>query len=225
MRIAALGTPNRLKELENLFKPSNQEIFVANDGNFESFDILFDLTFDDNPSSLKNYENAKNTIVILSSAKIQLEQLFYEYKLGPKHNFFGMNCLPTFINRSLLEICSLFEDDRQVMNDLMTNFNIPIKWVKSRTGLATPRVVFMIINEAYYTVQEGTASKEDIDIAMKLGTNYPFGPFEWAQKIGLKNVYETLLAVYEDTKDERYKICPLLKTEYYREMGNLNYSS
>jgi 3-hydroxybutyryl-CoA dehydrogenase len=72
----------------------------------------------------------------------------------------------------------------------------------------------MIINEAYYTVQEETATRDDIDRAMKLGTNYPFGPFEWCQRIGINHVYEVLEAVYEDTRDERYKICPLLKKEY-----------
>jgi 3-hydroxybutyryl-CoA dehydrogenase len=74
----------------------------------------------------------------------------------------------------------------------------------------------MIINEACYTLQEGTASMQDIDISMKLGTNYPFGPFEWADKIGIKHVYETLKAVYDDTHDERYKICPMLKTIYLK---------
>jgi 3-hydroxybutyryl-CoA dehydrogenase len=72
----------------------------------------------------------------------------------------------------------------------------------------------MIINEAYYTVQEGTACRTDIDLGMKLGTAYPKGPFEWSEEIGIDHVYETLEALYQDTKDERYKICPLLKTEY-----------
>jgi 3-hydroxybutyryl-CoA dehydrogenase len=82
--------------------------------------------------------------------------------------------------------------------------------------MVTPRILFMIINEACYTLQEGTASKEDIDTSMKLGTNYPFGPFEWANKIGIKHVYETLEAIYLDTHDERYKVCPLLKTMYLK---------
>jgi 3-hydroxybutyryl-CoA dehydrogenase len=86
--------------------------------------------------------------------------------------------------------------------------------VEDRIGLVTPRVVCMIINEAYYAVLEGTASREDVDLAMKLGSNYPFGPFEWSNRIGVKHVYELLEAVYEDTRDERYKICPLLKKEY-----------
>ena len=71
----------------------------------------------------------------------------------------------------------------------------------------------MIINEAYYTVEEGTATREDVDMAMKLGTNYPFGPFEWCERIGSKNVCGLLDAVYEDTKDERYSICRLLRDE------------
>jgi 3-hydroxybutyryl-CoA dehydrogenase len=71
----------------------------------------------------------------------------------------------------------------------------------------------MIINEAYLTVQEGTATREDIDIAMKLGTNYPYGPFEWCEKIGVQNVLAILNAAYADTKDERYKPSALLKKE------------
>ena len=74
----------------------------------------------------------------------------------------------------------------------------------------------MIINEAYYTAQEGTASREDIDMAMKLGTNYPYGPFEWSERIGINHIYELLEAIYDDTHDERYKICSLLKQEYLK---------
>jgi 3-hydroxybutyryl-CoA dehydrogenase len=72
----------------------------------------------------------------------------------------------------------------------------------------------MIINEAYFTLEEGTANREDIDKGMKLGTAYPFGPFEWSQLVGIDVVYETLLAIKTDTGDERYKICNLLKTDY-----------
>ncbi len=96
------------------------------------------------------------------------------------------------------------------MGQMKTEFHL----IEDRVGMVSPRVVCMIINEAYYTVQEGTASREDIDLGMKLGTAYPYGPFEWCEKIGVKNVYEVLEALYDDTKDERYKICPLLKKEY-----------
>jgi len=81
--------------------------------------------------------------------------------------------------------------------------------VEDRVGLVTPRVICMVINEAYYTLEEGTATRNDIDLAMKLGTNYPYDPFEWAKRIGIKNVIELLEAVYSDTQDDRYKVCSL----------------
>ena len=122
--------------------------------------------------------------------------------------------MPTFLERDLLEV-SIYKkktkaDLASICDELGTDYVI----VEDRVGLVTPRIICMIINEAYYTVQEGTASKKDIDVGMKLGTNYPFGPFEWCTKIGIDQVYELLEAVYEDTHDERYKICPLLKKEY-----------
>ncbi len=51
---------------------------------------------------------------------------------------------------------------------------------------------------------------------MKLGTSYPRGPFEWANLIGVSRVYEVLEAMWQDTHEERYKVCPLLKTMYLR---------
>ena len=66
-------------------------------------------------------------------------------------------------------------------------------------------------NEAYITAEEGTASREDIDLAMKLGTNYPFGPFEWAKRIGIANVLKLMDALYASTNDERYKACDSLR--------------
>jgi 3-hydroxybutyryl-CoA dehydrogenase len=122
--------------------------------------------------------------------------------------------LPTFINRPLLEVCLWKEEDKDALQEVCHSLQTEYQIVDDRVGLVTPRVISMIINEAYYTALEGTASREDIDMAMKLGTNYPYGPFEWCQRIGVKHVYELLEALYEDTKDERYKICPMLKKEY-----------
>ena len=117
----------------------------------------------------------------------------------------------TFIYGNNAFSCELDKEKLSLMcGKLETDFEI----VEDRVGMVTPRVICMIINEAFYTLQEGTAEKEDIDLGMKLGTNYPNGPFEWAEKIGIKNVYELLESVYEDTKEERYKICPRLKKEY-----------
>ncbi len=69
----------------------------------------------------------------------------------------------------------------------------------------------MIINEAYFALEADISSKQDIDIAMKLGTNYPHGPFEWCEKIGIKVVYNLLVNLSEN--NTKYTPCNLLKKE------------
>lgn len=60
------------------------------------------------------------------------------------------------------------------------------EFVKDQIGFIAPRVIACIINEAYLALQEGVSTKDQIDLAMQLGTNYPLGPFAWADKIGKK---------------------------------------
>lgn len=79
------------------------------------------------------------------------------------------------------------------------------------SGLVFRRVLFMVINEAIHILWEGIASREDIDQAMRLGTNYPMGPLEWGDRIGLDRVYEGLRALHEEYGDDRYRPCPLLR--------------
>jgi 3-hydroxybutyryl-CoA dehydrogenase len=54
------------------------------------------------------------------------------------------------------------------------------------------RVISCIVNEAFLALSEGVATAEDIDRAMKLGANYPKGPFEWVEEIGARSIVETL---------------------------------
>ena len=125
----------------------------------------------------------------------------------------GFSSLPTFLERDILEI-SLFRNEMLsdtgiLMEKLKTDFRI----VKDQTALVSPRVIAMIINEAFMTAEDGTASREDIDTAMKLGTNYPLGPFEWAEKIGIQCVFNLLSALYKETGDVRYLPSELLANE------------
>ena len=76
------------------------------------------------------------------------------------------------------------------------------------------RIISLIINEAYLVLQEGTSDRKDIDTAMKLGTNYPFGPIEWSERIGIELIYHILKAMFEEFGDDRYRITPLLKETY-----------
>ena len=74
------------------------------------------------------------------------------------------------------------------------------------------RVLATIVNEAASAVAEGVATPEAVDTAMRLGTNYPSGPLEWGERIGLAHVVGTLDALHALVPDGRYRVVPLLRS-------------
>jgi len=83
--------------------------------------------------------------------------------------------------------------------------------VKDTAGLTFPRILSLIINEAARSLEEGVATAEEIDVAMRLGVNYPQGPLRWADQIGLDEVVAVLEGLQGETCDDRYRPAPLLK--------------
>ena len=83
--------------------------------------------------------------------------------------------------------------------------------VKDAPGLTFPRILSLIINEAARSLEEGVATAEEIDVAMRLGVNYPQGPLKWADRIGLDEVLAVLEGLQRETGDDRYRPAPLLK--------------
>lgn len=221
MKIFATGHPHRLLELKEKIGAGHHLYCVewmhqqtVLPENLETYDLLFDLNFDDDPLHLNTYAALKNKPVIVCAVKKSLQQLVHTLEKSIKCYFVGMNALPTFINRSKVEISFVNNTDAITFDEMAKQLDWEYLTVHDAVGMVTPRVIAMVINEACFTLQEETASMHDIDIAMKLGTNYPFGPFEWCDRIGVKDVYETLEAISKDTGDPRYKICPLLKEKY-----------
>ncbi|MCW5911709.1 MAG: 3-hydroxyacyl-CoA dehydrogenase [Cyclobacteriaceae bacterium] len=176
----------------------------------ERAEVAFDFLSASNADGLKIYEQHALP-VFLDTTFTTLSGLVRHVKA--KATFIGFCGLPTFINRELLEVCLLNERDKSVLEEVCKKLDMKYGLVADQAGFVTPRIICAIINEAYYTAEEGTASRADIDLAMKLGTNYPFGPFEWAQRMGIENVVQLLLKVQQATQDERYRVCDLLKSE------------
>lgn len=218
MNILVIGNQTNLEETKQKFGSNHQYTFEQDHREAERFisnnDFVFDFILDEEPFEIEVYHEKAGSKVFVNTAKISLAELSNMTNHEIKATLFGFNGLPTFLNRNIFEVSVLRPYDVPGMVEVCKQLGTEFLIVDDRVGLVTPRVVCMIINEAYFTVQEGTATREDIDMAMKLGTNYPFGPFEWSKRIGIKHVYELLEAVYEDTHDERYKICSLLKKEY-----------
>lgn len=107
--------------------------------------------------------------------------------------------------------------DHMVLEATMKTLGLEYELIEDQVGMVTPRVVCMIINEAAFVLGEGTAEVEAIDQAMKLGTNYPQGPFEWCDRIGVHEVVEVLEALKARTGDGKYKIAPALLRHRDRE--------
>ena len=83
--------------------------------------------------------------------------------------------------------------------------------VNDAPGFVSNRVLMPLINEAAYTVMEGTATPEAVDAVMKLGMNHPMGPLELADFIGLDVCVDILNVLLEGLGDPKYCACPLLK--------------
>jgi len=73
------------------------------------------------------------------------------------------------------------------------------------------RVVSLIVNEASFALMEGVASVVDIDAAVKLGANYPHGPLEWGDLMGLDAVYAIIEGLQQEYGEDRYRPSPLLR--------------
>lgn len=211
MKILVIGADTLFQELLEKLGEEHEYTHVHQAPQLEDrveVDIAVDFTIDESPDNLVELlQHAGARFYFVNVIKSSLaEMAFYLGELPS--NVIGFNGLPGFINRPVWEVVGADAEEGMALLD--SDF----RKVEDRVGMVTPRVICMIINEAYYTVQEGTASRQDIDLGMKLGTGYPHGPFEWCAQIGVGNVYELLEALWEDTREERYKICPLLKKEY-----------
>ena len=201
MNIAIIGNDASLHEAKSKLGTAHQ-YFHANtltsDLVSQNPDVVFDFNPDRNAETATSYSNI--------SAPVFLNTVFStlsESKINTKGSVFGFCGLPTFFNRSRLEVVSR-KSDKLELAGILDKLKVDFTLVRDQVGMITPRVICMIINEAYEALQQGVATREDIDLSMKLGTNYPFGPFEWGDKIGLDNLRKLMLALKNSTKDSRF---------------------
>jgi 3-hydroxyacyl-CoA dehydrogenase len=81
----------------------------------------------------------------------------------------------------------------------------------SAPGLVLGRILAQLVNEAHFALGEGVATAADIDTAMRLGFNWPRGPFEWTEEIGAGRVVATLDALHTELGEECYRVAPALR--------------
>jgi 3-hydroxybutyryl-CoA dehydrogenase len=177
---------------EIVFIDAAAELFSIYDA-----DVYFDLLFDKNVS----IPNTGKPVFV--NAVVEL--------LGElPANCIRINAWNSFLKRAVTEIVAE-EKDKAIATYVMKALGWKYIFAPDIRGMIAARSISMIINEAYYAYGNKVSSKEDIDTALKLGTNYPYGPFEWAKKIGLQNIYRLLNIL--SVEDDRYIAAPYLEQE------------
>lgn len=201
MNVCVLANDEQKKELLSKPLPKDNHLHFLTPQTIETSQIDFNAFFLLDPAILiKNYfDIIKNKPVLINDVIHTLPEIH-----APQ-NFHRINAWPTFLNRSTWEIASQQPGD---VKHIFDNLGWNIIFVNDHTGLIASRVIAMIINEAFFALGDNVSTEADIDIAMKLGTNYPYGPFEWAKIIGLSKI-ESLLTKLSKT-DSSYSPAPAL---------------
>lgn len=128
-----------------------------------------------------------------------------------KEFYFDSRYKPSFTQKRLMEAGYLGKKSGKGFYDYNTE---EIKNINKNRELGKKivfRILSMLINEASDALFLKIASKEDIDLAMTKGVNYPKGLLAWADEIGIDNVLETLEDLYNTYKEDRYRPSPILR--------------
>ena len=133
---------------------------------------------------------------------------------GIKHNVIGMHFFNPADRMKLVEVISgentPVETKEAIIEYSKSLGKTPVE-VAEGPGFVVNRILIPLINEACFIYQEGLASVEDIDTAMKLGANHPMGPLALGDLIGLDIVLDVMEVLYTETGDSKYRPCTLLK--------------
>ncbi len=124
----------------------------------------------------------------------------------------GMHFFNPVHKMKLLEIVRALETDADTLAAVVEvgkRMRKEVVVIKESPGFITSRINAMIGNEAFYMLQEGIASAEDIDKALKLGLNHPMGPFELVDLVGLDTRLHILEYLHKSL-GEKFRPCPLL---------------
>jgi 3-hydroxybutyryl-CoA dehydrogenase len=124
----------------------------------------------------------------------------------------GMHFFNPVHKMKLLEVVRALETDDETLAaavDVGKHMGKEVVVIKESPGFITSRINAMIGNEAFYMLQEGVASAQDIDKALKLGLNHPMGPFEMVDLVGLDTRLHILEYLHK-TLGEKFRPAPLL---------------
>ena len=150
---------------------------------------------------------------ILSSSVTMLMAEQVSWVARPRR-VIGIGALPSLLDGGLMEFAPSALTDEETLasaKEFAAALEKEPAVVQDSVGLVLPRILCMLANEACFARMEGVSSGEDIDTAMRLGTNYPRGPMEWAERIGARQVLAVVAALHASYGEDRYRPAPFLR--------------
>ncbi len=183
----------------------------------KAMDIALELTNISPESKKKNLielasKLGSRTPILTSSVTVTLGEQSTWVK-SPQR-LVGVGALPSLLRGSLVELTTTRQTDQKHLESaksFVEKLGKQHSMVGDSVGMVMPRILCALANEAFFALKENVASGREIDTAMKLGTNYPYGPVEWAQTIGIQQVHAVMHALFDAFGEERYRPAPLLR--------------
>ncbi|HEY4290150.1 MAG TPA: 3-hydroxyacyl-CoA dehydrogenase family protein [Puia sp.] len=190
MRIVVITEAKTEKDLAASFPaPGNSWVLVGTAveaGDYPGADLYIDLDFVNEPGRVDALRRLLPGVVVVNAVVPTLGEIGCP--------FVRINGWPGFLERNIHEVV-VSDEAAVLLAGIYEKLGREYRPVPDTPGMISARILATIINEAYYTWEEEVSTREEIDIAMRLGTNYPLGPFEWGQRIGLEKVAELLTAL------------------------------
>ncbi|MBT2729001.1 3-hydroxybutyryl-CoA dehydrogenase [Bacillus sp. ISL-75] len=216
--IVVIGENLLAKELVHSFRAHGFNNVALNDYQaVKDIDAVIEtsnLDLEQKRQNLKAIEAHVPSQTLIVSTTLALTATEAASWLSHPERLIGFGAFSNFKEGELIEVAPALQSDPsflQTVEALFLAIGQETEVVQDEAGLVYPRILSMIINEAAFSLMEGTASVEDIDEAMKKGTNYPLGPLEWAEKIGIDDVYAVLTGLYRQLGEEKYRPAPLIR--------------
>ncbi len=201
MHIVIRSTDSQKELLAQLLENSSATVsWVDNGINPPEAAAYFDFCFEEEGYA---FESVSHQPVFVNAVLVTSAEL--------PANCIRFNGWNGFINQRLLEIATSNPANIEKSLPVMVAMNFKYINAPDEPGMMSARVVAMIINEAYFGLGDQISSKKEMDTAMKLGTNYPYGPFEWSEMIGLKKIHALLSKLSKS--NARYTIAPMIHKE------------